>query len=157
MGRTEELGERPVQERLQGPEPQGVDPCARKELLKIMNIDAHSPKTDRKRSGALEWVIKEKIQSGGGVLDLLQQRFLREPAPPRPAACAGVPSEGLGGLLLRLGLAWASLGRRCAALITAVIASWVLRPPAASSSSGLALESCHFAFQCEVQNQCLGF
>lgn len=25
MGRTEELGERPVQERLQGPEPQGVD------------------------------------------------------------------------------------------------------------------------------------
>lgn len=32
-----------------------------------MNINAHSPKTDRKRSGALEWVIKEKIQSGGKI------------------------------------------------------------------------------------------
>lgn len=114
----------------------------------------------RRRLLRCPWLRSDLCQSSllaGGVLDLLQQRFLREPAPPRPAACAGVPSEGLGALLRGLGLAWASLGRRCAALITAVTASWVLRPPAASSSSGLALESCHFAFQCEVQNQCLGF
>ena len=37
-----------------------------------MNINAHSPKTDRKRSGALEWVIKEKIQSGGKITVLLK-------------------------------------------------------------------------------------
>ena len=44
-----------------------LQPCARKALMKIMNINAHSPKTERKCSGALEWVIKEKNQSEGKI------------------------------------------------------------------------------------------
>lgn len=44
-----------------------LQPCARKVLMKIMNINAHSTETDRKCSGALEWVIKEKNQSGGKI------------------------------------------------------------------------------------------
>ena len=44
-----------------------LQPCARKALMKIMNINAHSPKTEIKCSGALEWVIKEKNQSEGKI------------------------------------------------------------------------------------------
>lgn len=42
-----------------------LQPCAGKALMKIMNINLHSPKTDRKCSGALEWMIKEKNKPGG--------------------------------------------------------------------------------------------
>ena len=53
-----------------------------------------------------------------------------EPAPPCPAACAGVPWGGAGRPAAPG--AGARLGSCCAALITAVTASWILRPPAAS-------------------------
>lgn len=40
-------------------------PCAGKAFMKVMNINLHPPKTDRKCSGAFEWMIKEKNKSGG--------------------------------------------------------------------------------------------
>lgn len=71
-------------------------------------------------------------------------------SPPRPAPqpALGSPRLGLDGL--RCQGAGARLGPCCAALITAVTASWILSLQLRPSSLGLALEGCHFAFQCEV-------
>lgn len=66
----------------------------------------------------------------------LQQRFSERARPTPPRSLRWGPRR-TGRLLRGLGLAWASLGWRCAALITAVTASWALRPPAASSSGWL--------------------
>lgn len=81
----------------------------------------------------------------------------RAPPHPAPQPALGSPRSGLGALLRGLGLAWASLGRRCAALHYCCYRLLGLKASSCPPSSGAGLESCHFAFQCEVQNQCLGF
>ena len=72
--------------------------------------------------------------------------------PARPAACTGCPRPGLDGLPLGGdGAHWARLCCRdccCYRLLDLKASSCVLPPR--PSSSELAPEGCHFAFQCEV-------